>query len=154
MDERAAGKSKSEVALQAQSANEKKGKGSWTGNRGRGGYNNSTGRNQQEGNWSNQRKPSYQGNQRGGATGRGRGGGRKPDKSHIQCFICQKYGHYSTVCPEKNKSQESDAKLAKQEEEEMLLMVTTKYEDKFKDQWYWIQDAHHTCLEGKIGLSP
>src|SRR3954464_4562998 len=136
MPERAVGKSKSDGALQAQSANEKKGKGSWTGNKGRGGYNNSTGRNQQEGNWSNQRKPSSQGNQRGGAAGRGRGGGLNPDKSHIQCFNCQKYGHYSTVCPEKNKSQENDAKLAKQEEEEeeMLLMVTTKDEDKFKDQ--------------------
>jgi len=57
MVERAAGKSKSDMALQAQSAKERKGKGSWNGNKGRGGYTNLTGRNQQEGNWSNQRKP-------------------------------------------------------------------------------------------------
>ena len=39
-------------------------------------------------------------------------------------------------CPEKRKNQESDAKFAKYEEEEMLLMVTTRDEEKFKDQWY------------------
>jgi len=57
MAERAAGKSKSDMALQDQSTKERKGKGSRNGNKGRGGYNNSTGRNQQEGNWLNQRKP-------------------------------------------------------------------------------------------------
>ena len=56
------------------------------------------------------------GNQRGGVANRGRGGGRKPDKSHIQCYNCQKYGHYSSDYPEKRKNQESDAKLAKHEE--------------------------------------
>jgi len=40
MAERAAGKSKSDMALQAQSTKERKGKGSWNGNKGRGGYNN------------------------------------------------------------------------------------------------------------------
>src|ERR1051325_10341293 len=135
MNERAASKTKIDVALQANSAKETKGKGKWF-NRGRGGYNNSTGRgNQNEGNVSNQRIP-YQGNQRGGVAYRGRGGGRKPDKSHIQCYNCQKYGHYFSDCPEKRKNQESDAKIAKYEEEEMLLMVTTRDEEKFKDQWY------------------
>jgi hypothetical protein len=75
MVERATGKSKSDMALQAQSTKERKGKESWNGNKGRGSYNNSTGRNQQEGNWLNQRKPWNQGNQRGD--------GEKPDKSQI-----------------------------------------------------------------------
>ena len=75
MAERAAGKSKNDVALQAQSAKESKGKGKWF-DKGRGGYNNSTGRgNQHEGIVSNQRRPHYQGNQRGGVVNRGRGGG-------------------------------------------------------------------------------
>ena len=100
MNERVANKLKSDVALQAQSAKDKKGKGKWF-DKGRGGYNNSTGRgNQNEGNMSNQRRP-YQGNQIGGVANRGRGGGRKSDKSHIQCYNCQKYGHYSSDCPEK-----------------------------------------------------
>ena len=47
MAERAAGKSKSDVALQVQSVREKKGKGKWLDRKGRGGYNNSTGRNHQ-----------------------------------------------------------------------------------------------------------
>ncbi|XP_058748827.1 uncharacterized protein LOC131621780 [Vicia villosa] len=135
MTERAAGKSKSDMALQDQSAKEKKGKGSWIGNKGRGGYNNSTGQNQHEGSWSNLRKPSYQGNQKGGVGGRGRGGDRKPNKIPIQCFNCHKYGHYTSDCPEKRENQVSDAKFAKHEEEEMLLMVKTRDEDKTKDQW-------------------
>ena len=77
-----------------------------------------------------------QGNQRGGVANRERGGGQKPDKSHIQCYNCQKYGHYSSDCPEKRKNQESDAKFTKHEEEEMMLMVTTRDGDRFKDQWY------------------
>ena len=41
MAERVAGKSKSDVAMQAQSSRDKKGKGKWFYNKGRGGYNNS-----------------------------------------------------------------------------------------------------------------
>ena len=102
MNERDAGKSKSDVALQAHSAKETKGKGKGKYfDRSRGGYNKSSGRgNQIEGDVSNQKRP-HQGNQRGGAANRGKGGGRKPDKSHIQCYNCQKYGHYSSDCPEK-----------------------------------------------------
>ena len=85
---------------------------------------------------SNNRRHKYQGNQRGGVEGGGRSGGRKPYKSHIQCYNCQKCGHYSSDYSEKRKNQESDAKFAKHEEEETLMMVTTRDEEKFKDQWY------------------
>jgi hypothetical protein len=34
------------------------------------------------------------------------------------------------------KNQENDAKFTKHEEEEVLLMVTTKDEERFQDQWY------------------
>ena len=133
MNERAAGNTKSDVALQENSAKETKGKRKWF-DKGRGGYNNLTGRgNQNKGNVSNQRRP-YQGNQGGGVANRGRDGGRKTDKSHIQCYNCQKYGHYFSYCPEKRKNQESDAKFAKyEEEEEMSLMVTTRDGEIFKD---------------------
>ena len=55
MAKRFASKTKSDVALQAQSTKEKKDKGIWISNKGRGSYNNLTGRgNQQEGSSSNQ----------------------------------------------------------------------------------------------------
>ena len=85
MVERAARKSKNDVDLQAQSTRGKKGQGKWFDKKGRRGYNNSIGRgNQQEGNYSNQIRPPYQSNHRGGVTSRGRGGERNPDKRHIQ----------------------------------------------------------------------
>lgn len=68
---RAASKSKSDGALQTQSAIENKGKEKWFDNKGKGDYNNSTSRIQQEGDWSNQRKSSYQSNQRDGVACRG-----------------------------------------------------------------------------------
>ncbi|KAI5410181.1 hypothetical protein KIW84_055603 [Lathyrus oleraceus] len=47
----------------------------------------------------------------------------------------EKYGHYFSDCPEKHKNQETYAKLAEYEEdEETLLMVTTRDEERFKDQ--------------------
>ncbi|GAU26641.1 hypothetical protein TSUD_102510 [Trifolium subterraneum] len=81
MNERAAGKAKAEVTLQAQPNKEKKNKGRWNGNKGRGGYNN---------------------------------GAKNPQEEE----------------PENN------ARLSKQENEYVLLMVTTNEEAKFNDQWY------------------
>lgn len=83
--------------MQAHSTKDKKGKGKWNESKGKGGCNNSTGRShQQEVNSLNQRQPINQSNHRGCVAGRGIGGGRKPDKSHIQCFNFQKHGHYSS----------------------------------------------------------
>lgn len=88
MSESYASKEKGDISLQIQSIKENKCKGSWNGNRGRGGYNYSSDRiHQQEGNSSNQRQSTNQSNHRGG--GVGRGGGRKLDKIHIHCFKCQ-----------------------------------------------------------------
>lgn len=57
MAERDASKSKNDMALQAQSAREKKEKGKWFNNKGRRGYNNLTSKgNQQKGNSLNQRR--------------------------------------------------------------------------------------------------
>ena len=95
MVERTASKSKIDLALQAQST--KKDRRRWNGNKVRRSYNNLTGRgNHQEGSSSNQIQSSNQGNHIGGGAGRGRGDKRKPDKSHIQCYNIQKYGHYAS----------------------------------------------------------
>lgn len=105
MAKRVASKSKSDVDLQAQSVREKKGKGKRFDNKGRWCYKNLIGRrNQQEGNSLNQRRPSYQSNHIGGVVGKGRDGRRKLDKIYIQYFNCQKYVHYSSDCPEKQKN--------------------------------------------------
>ncbi|PNX95110.1 hypothetical protein L195_g018293 [Trifolium pratense] len=48
MAERAAGKAKAEVALQAQPNKEKKNKGKWNGNKGRGGHNNGNNKNSKQ----------------------------------------------------------------------------------------------------------
>ena len=117
---------------------QKKYKERWNGSKGRGSYNNLTGReNQQDGSSSNQIKSSNQSNHRGGATCRGRGDGRILDKSHIQCYNCQKYRNYASQCRGgKKENQESDARLIKHEEEEMLLMVIMEDKERFRDQWY------------------
>ncbi|XP_062208265.1 uncharacterized protein LOC133909721 [Phragmites australis] len=72
---------------------------------------------------------------RGRGRGRGRGGrGESPtkggsggsgnksrDKSHIQCFNCEKYGHYASEC--KAPKKESEAHLAKADDTEPALLL-------------------------------
>lgn len=138
MSERTAGKAKADVALQVHSGKEKKNKGK--------AYKNSNNHqqqnqrdNQEAGASQNNGGRGFNGNNRGGRGGRGgrgRGGYKKFDKSNIQCYNCQKYGHFADECFSEKKEPENDAKLAKQENEETLLMVTTKEEERFKDQWY------------------
>jgi hypothetical protein len=100
MNERSAVKAKAEVALQAQPNKNKKVKGKW--NKGKGGNNSVSNKNSsQEGGSSSQNggRGSYNGNHRGGREGKeGRGGYKKFDKSNIQFYNCQKYGHFADEC--------------------------------------------------------
>ena len=58
---------------------------------------------------------------RGSFRGRGRGRGRQPyNKSGIQCYSCQRFGHFQYECPNRDKNA-YQAEL--EDEEEMLLMV-------------------------------
>ncbi|GAU36961.1 hypothetical protein TSUD_57390 [Trifolium subterraneum] len=126
MNERAAGKAKAEVALQAQPNKGKKNKGKWKGNKGRGGYNNNGAKNSQGDSSNTQKSNNNHGNSRGGYNNSGRGGrgGYKGfDKSNIQCYNCQKYGHFADECYGEKKEPENNARLAKQESEDVLLMV-------------------------------
>ncbi|GAU36929.1 hypothetical protein TSUD_332020 [Trifolium subterraneum] len=46
----------------------------------------------------------------------GRGGYKGFDESNIQCYNCQKYGHFANECRGKNEAQEAEARVAKQDE--------------------------------------
>ncbi|GAU24898.1 hypothetical protein TSUD_116230 [Trifolium subterraneum] len=119
-------KGKNEVALQAQSNNGKKCKGKWFGNKGRGGYQNAGAKDNQETSNSNQKtggRGGFNGN-RGGKGGRGgRGGYKGFDKSNIQCYNCQKFGHFAYECRGKNEAQDAEARVAKQDEGDKLEML-------------------------------
>ncbi|GAU41877.1 hypothetical protein TSUD_367420 [Trifolium subterraneum] len=138
-------KGKNEVALQAQSNQAKRVKGKWSGNRGRGGYQGSNAKDNQESGNANKKnagRGGFNGNHRGGRGGRGgrsgRGGYKRFDKSNIQCYNCQKYGHFADECRSKNESQDDEARVAKQDEGEnlVMLMVTTKEEQRCGEEWY------------------
>lgn len=139
MNERFTEKLKFEVALQAQSVKDRKGKGKWNGNRGRGNHHNSYGRtsqsdqgstsNIQRGDGSGSSNGGPNGYSRGGGNSRGRGGKKKFNRSNVQCYSCQKYGHFADQCyANKRDTSEDDAKFAKQDDDEVLLMVTTTEE--------------------------
>ncbi|GAU29060.1 hypothetical protein TSUD_278170 [Trifolium subterraneum] len=101
-------KGKNEVALQAQSNNGKKGKGKWSGNRGRGGYQNAGAKDNQETSNSNEKT--------GGRCGfNGNRGGRG-----------------------KNEAQDAETRVAKQDEGDKfeMLMVTIKDDSDYSDKWY------------------
>ncbi|GAU15419.1 hypothetical protein TSUD_44560 [Trifolium subterraneum] len=138
-------KGKNEVALQAHNNQAKRGKGKWSGNRGRGGYQGSNAKDNQESGNPNQKnggRGGFNGNHRGGRGGiNGRGGfnGYKGfDKSNVQCYNCQKYGHFADECRSKNESQDDEARVAKQDESEnpVMLMVTTKEDQRCGEEWY------------------
>lgn len=117
------------MALQTQSGKHKEGKEKCNRNKGIDGYNNLNGRNyHQECSSSNHKQGENQGGHRGYGTNRGRGGRKKFDNNNIQCYNCQKYGHFVDEYFANKNNQEDDTKLAKQDDEDVLLMVTTKEE--------------------------
>jgi len=145
MNERVSEKSKTEVALQAQSVKDKKEKGKWNGNRGRANHRNSNGRFGDQGSTSNNQRGDGSGSSNGGSNGyskgggnsRGRGGKKKFNRSNVQCYNCQKFGHFADQCyATKKDNSEDDAKFARQDDDEVLLMVTTTEEANSGDMWY------------------
>jgi hypothetical protein len=147
-------KGKNEIALQAQSNNVKKGKGNWSGNIGRGGYQNTSAKDNQETSNPNQKtggRGGFNGNNRG--VRGGRGGYKGFDKSNIQCYNCQKFGHFADECRGKNEAQEAEARVAKQNEREKLemLMVTIKDESDCSGKWY-LDSGCSTHMKGVIAV--
>lgn len=65
---------------------------------------------------------------------------RKFDKSKIQCYNCSKWGRFADECyfnSDRKDSRGDVAKLARDEDEELvILMVTTREEETAVDFWY------------------
>ena len=65
----------------------------------------------------------------GGFRGRGRGRGRQPyNKALIQCYNCQKLGHFQYECAVRNIN-DRNAYFAKVDEEEKMLLMAYKDEE-------------------------
>ncbi|XP_047159678.1 uncharacterized protein LOC124830091 [Vigna umbellata] len=89
-----------------------------------------------------------EGNYRGRGKYRGRGGRKNVDKRNVQCFTCNKYGHYSSECwhIENAKKEKSDeANLAKEELEsdfDHVLLMSVAIHDRNDDSWRIAQERH------------
>ncbi|WJX18783.1 hypothetical protein P8452_08547 [Trifolium repens] len=139
MNKRNSDKSKSEVALQVQqNSKDKKGKGKWAGNKNKGGNSQDTSNSNPKNNSNNGGKGSYYANQKNGGNNGGKGGKKKFDKRNVQCYNCQKFGHFADECRSKDDSNNTDAKLARgnDDDDSVMLLVTTRDESDNKDKWY------------------
>jgi hypothetical protein len=59
--------------------------------------------------------------------------GEVDNKESIECYRCHKLGHYQSECP----TWGDNANYAEfNDEEEMLLMATTNYEDVKEENWF------------------
>ncbi|XP_045802027.1 uncharacterized protein LOC123895611 [Trifolium pratense] len=71
---------------------------------------------------------------------KGKNGGKKSDKSKIQCYSCEKWGHCASECRSKgNKKQDNEAHHARHDESDFdgfLLMVTTNSKSDNSKLWY------------------
>ncbi|XP_047172386.1 uncharacterized protein LOC124840384 [Vigna umbellata] len=81
-----------------------------------------------------------EGNSRGGRKSRGRGR-KNYDKRNIQCFTCNKYGHYSSECwhnETAKKGKNDEANLAKEDcksDSDHVLLMSVVRHDKNIESW-------------------
>ncbi|KAK2426061.1 putative mitochondrial protein [Trifolium repens] len=136
----------SEQALQAQSSN----KNGW--NKGKGKNKNKNQYNQQEGSKKDQEKGESSKNE-------GNGKGKKPmNKKHIQCYNCQKYGHFASECrgkkvPRQHNNEESKANVAENDNgsdpDPLLVQMMATTDDTFpKDDGWYLDTGCSTHMTG------
>ncbi|GMJ04997.1 hypothetical protein HRI_004168900 [Hibiscus trionum] len=99
---------------------------------------------------SNQANENYQSSSRGrGYRGRGRGRYQQGDKTHVQCYNCNKYGHYSYECRSALKHEERINVATTEEEniEESYVFLTYKGNKESKENICYIDNcaSNHIC---------
>ncbi|XP_048491792.1 retrovirus-related Pol polyprotein from transposon TNT 1-94 isoform X1 [Beta vulgaris subsp. vulgaris] len=75
--------------------------------------------------------------------GRGRGMNqyqRSNDKANIQCYNCNKYGHFAWECYSKKVQEETNLIENKDDTEESTMLLALKIEDKKDDNLTWYLD--------------
>nr|KYP32045.1 Retrovirus-related Pol polyprotein from transposon TNT 1-94 [Cajanus cajan] len=88
-----------------------------------------------------QRKHYEGANQDPSSTSSFRKNKKKVDRKKVQCFNCRNFGHFASECRfnSGNGGKDAEARMAQgeeSEEEQVLLMVTTKEEHDKNDCWY------------------
>jgi len=97
-------------------------------------------KNSKGGNWS---KGKNNGSEKGESSKEGNSNQRKKiDKKKIQCFKCEKFGHYASECwsgkGEQSKNDEEEAKIAQDDSDDSLVMMvtTTSTESCNSESWF------------------
>ncbi|XP_045831524.1 uncharacterized protein LOC123922907 [Trifolium pratense] len=87
---------------------------------------------------------------------KGKNGGKKSDKSKIQCYNCEKWGHYAFECRSKGKKkQDNKAHHARQHDSDsdgFLLMVATNSESDNSKLWYLDTECSNHKIEHRYWL--
>ncbi|GMJ05590.1 hypothetical protein HRI_004228200 [Hibiscus trionum] len=99
---------------------------------------------------SNQANENYRSPSRGrGYRGRGRGRYQQGDKSQVQCYNCNKYGHYSYECRSTPKYEERINVATAEEEnaEESHVFLTYKENEESKENIWYLDNcaSNHMC---------
>lgn len=94
-----------------------------------------------KGNWSNNGKAKTddkaESSKRGGSD-RGHNKKKEFDKSKVQCYNCEKYGHFADECWfKKDQQNNEEANVAQGKDPHTVLMMATTCEDKVQnEEWY------------------
>ena len=80
-----------------------------------------------------------------------RSGRGKKDKSNIQCYNCQKWGHFASECyfNDKKESQKDEAKFAKEEDEDVMMLMVTQNEENLRENQWYLDTGCSTHMTGK-----
>ncbi|GAU22886.1 hypothetical protein TSUD_376970 [Trifolium subterraneum] len=61
---------------------------------------------------------------------------KKVNMSEVQCYCCEKFGHYARNCPVNKDSKKDEAQLAHSDSDDAMLMATTKMSEDKENVWY------------------
>jgi hypothetical protein len=61
---------------------------------------------------------------------------KKVNMKEVQCYCCDKFGHYARNCPENKDSNKDEAHLAHSDSDDAMLMATTKLSEDKANVWY------------------